>query len=258
MSNRFLLLLSLLFWAARMTSAQIVAVDTADPDGATYLGCFVDNPLDLLLAGPTTASPDMTIEVCHSFCVGLGYYVFGVEDGDLCFCGYQTTGNEPAISNDCDISCSGEPSEICGGLDAISLYNDASTTDPLDATFLGCFDDSNSRLLDGVSISSTTLTIETCHTFCQEQNYALFGLEVGVDCFCADVFAYAPASNNPCSWTCGGDRKESCGGYLAIGVYNRTVISSTSSTSAFASSTFSANVTRYVPKFSTEVFAYRV
>ena len=223
MSNRTVLLFSFLFWAAQLTFAVVTLTSTVDPDGATYLGCFYDSGDDRLLSGPATGTQSMTIEYCHSYCSSQGYNIFGVEDGSQCFCGNETTGSTPSPSDGCDYLCDGDLTEICGGFDPISLYNFASTTDTLGAAYLGCFhDDGGDRLLVGHLLSSDNMTIEICHTYCQGQNYDMFGVEDATQCFCGNETTRAPSSDNPCAYTCSGDSTETCGGYDAISLYDLT------------------------------------
>ena len=88
--------------------------------------------------------------------------------------------------------------------------------------YLGCFQDarqprhlngSNTRLMD-------TMTPYDCVTFCHEKGYALAGLEFGFECYCGDsIEDQMRISEGRCNMTCPGDSSKSCGGSLALNVY---------------------------------------
>lgn len=92
-------------------------------------GCFadhVDGKCDLpdVMAGqcPGKEMPEiegMDLDICNALCKGHAY--FGVQyGGSGCFCGeaYGRFGTSTA----CNRSCAGDPSEICGGKSANSIY----------------------------------------------------------------------------------------------------------------------------------------
>ncbi len=104
-------------------------------EGSGYVGCYADNadadPLGLenrvlgdamLPAAPAPAAgdPAMTTAKCTSFCAGQGFTFAGTQYGAFCFCGnsYEDAG----ISPNCNMKCSGDTGEICGGPWANSVY----------------------------------------------------------------------------------------------------------------------------------------
>lgn len=63
-------------------------------------------------------------QMCHNLCDEGGYVYFGTEYASECWCGDETAEdildeNGPAIN--CDMSCSGDNNQFCGGYDAISV-----------------------------------------------------------------------------------------------------------------------------------------
>lgn len=75
-------------------------------------------------------SSTLTIESCVQTCIGLGYSVAGVEYSTQCFCGdYIFNGGSLASEDsDCDMTCGGNSTEICGGPNRMSIYANGTLT----------------------------------------------------------------------------------------------------------------------------------
>jgi len=92
---------------------------------AVYLGCYKDqgDPYGTRgrdLSGYMFSSPNMTTELCISECRKRGFAFAGTQYGSQCFCGNSYGKFGPA--NNCNMPCSGNKSEICGGFWANSIY----------------------------------------------------------------------------------------------------------------------------------------
>lgn len=160
----------------------------------------------------------MTIETCTAYCSKAGYSLAGLEYADECYCG-----NELRLgpSNNCNMACSGNSAETCGGGNALSVYavNYQSIVSP-DATVqtFGCYADfyPDSRALDGPSISTGDLTNERCQAYCTAQGFPYSGTEYNHECYCGST---APTvTSTGCDLTCAGDETEICGGNNALSV----------------------------------------
>jgi hypothetical protein len=100
--------------------------------GYTHIGCYPDGPVRLL-DGAYYSDMNLTIQGCGLYCNSFGlkgfttdefYPLIGVEDGQECFCGLNYThalGDENA--NGCNMFCSGDSSEMCGGDGYIDVYS---------------------------------------------------------------------------------------------------------------------------------------
>ncbi len=66
----------------------------------------------------------MTIDVCAAYCItSLGYTFFGVEYGGECYCGNEfATGSVAAPAGDCNMSCPGDATKMCGAGNRLSVY----------------------------------------------------------------------------------------------------------------------------------------
>lgn len=91
-----------------------------------YLGCAkgsVDG--SRILRAAQTAGDDMTIDSCLRYCEGQGHSFAGLEYGRECFCGSSVAeSNLPVqgVLGKCEMPCSGNKDQVCGGPDALSMY----------------------------------------------------------------------------------------------------------------------------------------
>lgn len=100
--------------------------------GFKYLGCAPD------IAGKSRTLPSnqlndmegMTVERCVDHCRTSGYTIAGLEYSQQCFCGNsipQGRSPDPKRMGNCDMPCTGDDSQICGGAGQISLYQKCGT-----------------------------------------------------------------------------------------------------------------------------------
>jgi WSC domain len=82
-----------------------------------YIGCFTDNSNRVLPAWLINSGA--TVESCIAAAKASGYAYAGVEYSGQCFSGNILTSG-PATN--CNMPCSSNPSEICGGNWAMSVY----------------------------------------------------------------------------------------------------------------------------------------
>ena len=72
----------------------------------------------------------MTIEICKEFCLDKGFEYAGVQLAYQCFCGNTSPPERSTCSafadkcyNVCDMKCSGNSSQTCGGTWAMNVYS---------------------------------------------------------------------------------------------------------------------------------------
>ncbi len=106
----------------------IAACSTDSPDGRTRtlqqadtagLGCFADSS-NRDLSYFAYDNGDNTTESCIATCSAANYAYAGTQYGSQCFCGNSYGGQ--GSSNDCNMPCSGDGSETCGGSWANDVY----------------------------------------------------------------------------------------------------------------------------------------
>lgn len=98
------------------------------PTSEDYLGCFNDDVTDRVLTTVVTDDA-MTLEDCAAKCGEMVKFYYGLLQGNECWCaGCEITERETNTDFDrhgdgtCNTPCAGDPSSVCGGDMAISLY----------------------------------------------------------------------------------------------------------------------------------------
>uniref|UniRef100_A0A0W0GFC0 WSC domain-containing protein n=1 Tax=Moniliophthora roreri TaxID=221103 RepID=A0A0W0GFC0_MONRR len=158
-----------------------------------HAGCFVDTP-QRILPNQQDLSGKNTVEACLDVCAKYGFSLAGVEYGDQCFCG--TTLNSQATLADghahaCNMTCTANPHEVCGGSYAINVYEHAQ---PLSEcgnwTLVGCAaepkwregEPRNLPFHPDQNIPISEMTVEKCLAGCARSHYTCAGLEYGQEC----------------------------------------------------------------------------
>ena len=86
-----------------------------------YVGCFVDSA-DRLLTGPLKEDwSGMTVDMCRTFCQDYTYA--GLEYYGQCYCGDAVATSSQTAEGECDTSCAGDSSAMCGGGWRLSVYH---------------------------------------------------------------------------------------------------------------------------------------
>ncbi|KAF4632114.1 hypothetical protein G7Y89_g6010 [Cudoniella acicularis] len=199
-----------------------------------YAGCFQDPPSPAphtLLYTSGLNTTDMTIETCVAFCKGNSYRYAGLEYYGECTCGASVNGIQIDESQ-CSYNCMGNSTEICGGFNAVSVYQDPTFVPVNDSTisdfaFLGCYSEGyNGRSLawrqNQLSISN--LTVEECLYACKDNGFPFAGVEYAQECYCGVVLGNGTTSidSSKCSMNCTGNTVNSteiCGGPDALDLY---------------------------------------
>lgn len=202
----------------------------------------------------------MTIQKCLAACLAAKYTIAGVEYAGECWCDTQyRLGGGPAPDGDaqCQMKCSGDPSQLCGGPNRLAVWevtgstgatttptaspvttsSTASATTPVPSSasqweYLGCYTDNvNTRTLRYALDVGGKNSHENCQAACLKAGYAYSGTEYTAECFCDSVISSGGAKaadgeagcNMPCQAStittdrCGG------GGRLTMFHYTGTI-----------------------------------
>ena len=136
----------------------------------------------------------------------------------------------------CDVPCSGDKSEVCGGKEGISVWN--LTASVLPATTVkqvgyylseGCYPSNytskkeSTPLLtsDHTLTNKTAMTVESCINYCSDANFPVAGVSEGYTCTCASSLPSTVKSLDAkeCNLPCVGNSREFCGAYQKVNVY---------------------------------------
>jgi hypothetical protein len=103
------------------TNPPVVLSATAMPPGrGTSIGCFKDPNNPFNLNGYLERSAQNTPQRCIDICRAKGFAYAGVEYSESCLCGNSYNQFGPA--NNCNMVCTGDRSQICGGYSSNSVY----------------------------------------------------------------------------------------------------------------------------------------
>ncbi|OIW33464.1 WSC-domain-containing protein [Coniochaeta ligniaria NRRL 30616] len=240
-----------------------------------YSGCFADNTPDAALSFKSDGDHNnMTVEWCMAECKSNGFRYAGLEYYGDCYCGSAVNG--PSVDeSQCTYRCTGNQSEVCGGSNIISIYQDTTFT-PIDETTvadyapLGCYfdnaDDGRALSYPQDSVYGANLTTEVCLAQCKEGGYPFAGTEYGGECWCGQVLGNNTyqVPDSDCNMPCQGNSTETCGGpsrltlYVAKDLeslepcgYTPPVSSSSSSTESSTTSTTTPTPTSTAPPTTT-------
>lgn len=115
-------------------------VPTFSPSHLILLSSIRDNVGGRTLPNPV-AVPSNTIETCTAACYSAGYSLAGVEYSAECWCGNLIgAGGVPAPASDCNMLCSGNNLESCGGPNRLNVYQNTNappTTAPSSPSTVG-------------------------------------------------------------------------------------------------------------------------
>ncbi|ETN46347.1 uncharacterized protein HMPREF1541_00531 [Cyphellophora europaea CBS 101466] len=105
--------------------AYVAPANPAGVGGWAYQGCWSDDVGDRTLTGWRVNDAEaLTVEKCAAVCdaqEGMG--VMGLEYGAECYCGIAVGGQGTQVAEDgCNMVCSGNGRETCGGPARLSLY----------------------------------------------------------------------------------------------------------------------------------------
>ncbi|KAK3998248.1 WSC domain-containing protein [Cladorrhinum sp. PSN332] len=235
---------------------------TASPvvDGYEYQGCWTDNVPNRVLPGNTFADGAMTLAKCADFCKTSSYGWFGVTYSSECFCGATLDTNSVQVGeSDCNMACSGDPTEKCGAGNRVNVYADPALAVPVASnlptvgqfSYKGCWtDDTGNRTLTAVDFRADDMTVEKCAERCASYHY--FGVEFARECYCGDELGGESAPESQCSSLCVGNGEQWCGAPYRLNVYIKFPTTTASTTSEPTATSESSSTTTEEPTTTSE------
>ena len=180
----------------------------------------------------------MSVQKCVRYCGERGYPYAGLQNGNLCACGYKY--GRYGKANNCNIKCTGNKRQNCGGLWSNSVYYVIKKDNKPHITknkspikhfegfrynYEGCYRDQGNpytykdRDIHAFGYNSDdSLTIESCVRECGRRGYKYGALQYSRSCVCGNSYGKYGKANN-CNMKCTGDSSEICGGAWANSVY---------------------------------------
>ncbi|KAI0667510.1 hypothetical protein C8Q78DRAFT_1105323 [Trametes maxima] len=164
------------------------------------LGCFNDSVNARVLAVGVNVPGPFTVEGCTTACQNANFPLAGMEFAGQCFCDTQIeNGGAPTPAGDCNMACTGNSTQLCGGPNRLNGGGGGGGATPIDVapvkkglpapwTYAACYvDNAFGRVMSTQLPDNQGVTVESCIASCESQNFTLAGLEFGVQCFCGNT-----------------------------------------------------------------------
>ncbi|KAM0211010.1 hypothetical protein ACHAQD_010475 [Fusarium lateritium] len=195
-------------------------------------GCFsreadTTNRSVLTLEGINHVKP-MSIIACQAYCYQLGWNVWGIQNGDSCFCDNRLRMDSQIIDDSkCNVHCNGNTTNVCGGKDAIEVFSDKEML-RIEYESLGCYVHSgNTQAILGTTGGDTIdspdeMSVDACASLCTiDKRVDFFALWEGNLCTCGSRMASGAkkVGNDLCNVPCSGQLGDECGGKGVAEVY---------------------------------------
>lgn len=229
------------------------------PAGWASLGCYNDNIPGRILAyrtGVAAGDSLMSVLQCTAACKAAGFSYAGVEYSSECYCDNQILNTAASGQTGCNMLCSGNSTEYCGGGNFINVYKSSAapktaSTVPAGWTGQGCMKDNVLGRALGVGMAvaggPASMTVESCVAACSAAGYQIAGVEYSQECWCDNQIQNGGVLTLPtdgCNMLCRGNTYETCGGSNRLNIYasyNLNLALTSSSYSSTVASTSSSS-----------------
>lgn len=100
------------------------------------LGCYAPYPNHPILELNLNANGDasLTIPKCKNSCYRRAFKFAGVQGGNQCWCSSYVTGEGAKNETDCNIPCTGNKADMCGGKGVFNVFEALKNTAPAATT----------------------------------------------------------------------------------------------------------------------------
>jgi hypothetical protein len=141
-------------------------------------GCYSDSASARTLTTRVSLPGNVRVSDCTSACEAQGFQYAGLEFGQECYCGASIqNGGAPIADKLCDMACTADKTEYCGGRGAINIYKSSQvsqgpSTIPSDWTSQNCYTDSpSSRILSYKVPNFNSFSNAQCISECDSLGY---------------------------------------------------------------------------------------
>ncbi|KAJ7758673.1 WSC domain-containing protein [Mycena metata] len=225
------------FVLAQLVLSQTIPTTVLQYKEWALIGCQGDSTAARALHHLVTgSSANMTVELCLDACAAGGFILGGLEFGHECYCGNALLYVYTVPQGNCVLPCAGNASELCGGSQALNLYQFADTpftTGPPSIVFeyknwvrWACINEGPPFPFGPLDpIAADDMTVGRCLDGCAAAGHNAAGLQDGQRCFCNSVVnegdgqpnSWESTSEFECQKPCLDNATEICGGLLQQG-----------------------------------------
>ncbi|KAG8795161.1 hypothetical protein FRC16_010202 [Serendipita sp. 398] len=190
----------------------------------------------------TSHSDSMTIQMCTSYCDGVGASV-AVLSPWACTC---TSTYSVTEATTCTTPCKGDDKQMCGGSGGVSVYYKPSDQVPLTSPVAsnvwqnqGCYSAYGPTYVTPVMDVTDfyRMDVEKCTGFCFAMGKPVAAISSTTQTFggstqerqvsCGDVLPSTPADDSSCNKSCTANRFQYCGGQTTYSIYKSVAPSTT-------------------------------
>ncbi|KAF5829614.1 hypothetical protein DUNSADRAFT_15833 [Dunaliella salina] len=207
--------------------------------GSDFLGCFEESSCGSVYERAFTfiaSSDTMTPSYCIQAALSQGFSFAALQNGNECFGGNDTSAYN-ITSLACDVTCSGDTAESCGGGCANAIYKAVeggthqwqpiSTMPARAPLFVGCFEEPDcfgDRPFEKLFEDDYSLTPELCITAAARAGLMYAAVQYGRECAGGnDYTPYIKVPDTECGKACSGDQDIACGGGCRNDIYETGV-----------------------------------
>ncbi|EFQ34788.1 WSC domain-containing protein [Colletotrichum graminicola M1.001] len=192
------------------------------------LGCYSDHSSARTLTTRMSLPGNVRVSDCTTACAAQGFPYAGLEFGKECFCGASIqNGGAPIPAKSCNMVCTADKSQYCGGAAAINIYKSSKpvtggpSTLPDGWIAQSCYTDSPSRRALSYRVPSfNKFSAAQCVSQCDSLGYEYAGTEYGSECYCGNsIDGGNSQASSGCDMSCAGNQFDTCGGAGRISIY---------------------------------------
>jgi hypothetical protein len=140
------------------TSTTSVSSLAPSPTAWKPLGCYAQNPDRPILQQNMNPIGDesLSISKCRDSCYRRVFTFAGAQKGNQCWCSNYVAGELAKNSTNCDLPCTGNKAEFCGGNQVVNVFEALENTVPVVT--------STSSPIATVKIAATSMDIQAVAT----------------------------------------------------------------------------------------------
>ena len=237
------------------SSSSVAVSSSAAPrkTGWQLEGCYTDGTGGRTLTAGTAVAGGMTNAKCQAACRSAGYIFAGTEYAGECYCDNSLKGTgapAPDGNAGCNMACSGNATEMCGGPNRLTLYKFYTGIEPTGSvsvtpvasssalpqatglpagfTYKGCYiDGPGFRIMNNQQPDDAAMTIASCSNICAKAGYTIAAMEYSTQCFCDNIIRMGgkkATQDSECSNNCAGNPAQKCGGPARMSVWSSQTV----------------------------------
>jgi pectate lyase len=184
---------------------------------ADYVACYTDKSVRALPR--RFAASGATVDSCVAAAKAASLSYAGLQYGGECW-GGNTLGYDSVNGSQCNMPCSANSAETCGGVWRNSIYSTSTTPTPTPTdSYSGCYTDKSARALPWRLVASGA-TVDSCVAAAKAASLSYAGLQYSGECWGGNTLGYDSVDSSQCNLPCSANPAETCGGVWRNSIYS--------------------------------------